>query len=144
MAAMIFAAIASRSAIALVCSFNTAPALGFGNYDVFSATSRTTSQSISVSCLVPTTMTVSIGASSTSGSIANRQMAQAAGSGRLAYNIYRDSGFTQLWGDGTAGTTPLTLTVVLNTSFTVYGKVDAGQNVPAGTYADTVVITINP
>src|SRR5437899_11485106 len=144
MAAWMFAAMASSTANALVCSFNIAPALGFGSYDVFSAVPNTTSQNVSVTCLAPTTMTVSIGASATSGSIANRQMAQAAGSGRLAYNIYKDSGFTQLWGDGTAGTTPLTLTVLLNTTFTVYGKADASQNVPAGTYTDTVVITINP
>lgn len=53
-----------------------------------------------------------------------------------------------VWGDG-SGTTTLvndqrTLIVGSNISnYTVYGRITAGQDMAAGTYTDTIVVTVN-
>jgi spore coat protein U-like protein len=67
----------------------------------------------------------------------------------LAYQLYVDAARTQIWGDGTSGTSPITgtLTVASNgsvtQSFYVYGRVAGGQNsAEAGSYLDTLVVTL--
>jgi len=69
------------------------------------------------------------------------------GTPSLQYNLYRDSGFLQVWGDGTGGSFTLTGSVNMNTSSTatipLYGKL-LTQAVPAqGGYGDTVTITVS-
>jgi spore coat protein U-like protein len=93
-----------------------------------------------------TTISIGIGQSATSGSIANRQLEKTgAATDRLNYNIYKDGGYSSLWGDGTAGTTPLIVnTTTKTTSVPIYGKIDPGQNVPVGNYKDTVIVSVNP
>ena len=128
------------------CSITLVPTLGFPNYDVFAAAPTTTSQIAKFNCNNKTvTMVIGVGQSATSNSIANRQMAQTAGSGRLNYNIYKDGGYSALWGDGTAGTSALVVnTSKKNTSVPIYGKIDPGQDVPVGNYNDTVILSVNP
>ncbi len=67
----------------------------------------------------------------------------------LTYNLYRNSGFSTIWGDfGFQNTipngTPLpgTGTGVAQT-VTVFGHVHTGQAVPNGTYNDDVLVTVN-
>ena len=62
------------------------------------------------------------------------------------YQLYRDSGHTQVWGFTTAGTPD----VVSDTgdgqaqTITVYGRVPSGQaNPKIGTYHDTITVTVN-
>jgi spore coat protein U-like protein len=130
------------------CSITSLPTLGFPNYDVFVAAPTVTSQIATIRCTGSGSLpsfTVGIGQSATSGSISGRQMGQTLGSGRLNYNIYKDGGYSSLWGDGTAGTTPLVVTTAgLNTTVPIYGKIDPGQDAPVGNYSDTVVLSVNP
>ena len=55
---------------------------------------------------------------------------------------------TTVWGDGTGGSSKLTdgyllgLITVIKT-YTVYGRIPARQNIPAGAYADTITVTVN-
>ncbi len=141
-------AIAAPAFSASVCTIQSLPTLGFPNYDVFVAAPTVTSQIATIRCTGSGSLpsfTVGIGQSATSGSISGRQMAQTLGSGRLNYNIYKDGGYSNLWGDGTAGTTPLVVTTAgLNTSVPIYGKIDPGQDAPVGNYNDTVVMSVNP
>jgi spore coat protein U-like protein len=128
------------------CSIDSVPTLGFPNYDVFVAAPTVTSQIAKFSCNgAQATITVGVGKSATSNSIANRQLAQTPGSGRLNYNIYKDGGYSNLWGDGTAGTTALVVnTINRAASVPIYGKIDPGQDAPVGNYKDTVVLSVNP
>jgi spore coat protein U-like protein len=128
------------------CSIDSVPTLGFPNYDVFVAAPTVTSQIAKFSCNgTQATITVGVGKSATSNSIANRQLAQTPGSGRLNYNIYKDGGYSNLWGDGTAGTTALVVnTINRAASVPIYGKIDPGQDAPVGNYKDTVVLSVNP
>ncbi|MBX6370209.1 MAG: spore coat protein U domain-containing protein [Rhodospirillales bacterium] len=73
-----------------------------------------------------------------------RRMADGTATQFLNYNLYSDSGRTTALGD----TDQLPVTLSLNTGeyggeVTVYGRVPSGQNVKAGTYTDTVVVTLN-
>jgi spore coat protein U-like protein len=133
-------------ALAATCTITSSPKLGFPNYDVFVAAPTTTSQIAKFRCDVnQATISIGIGQSATSGSIANRQLAQTVGTGRLNYNIYKDGGYSNLWGDGTAGTTTLMVnTTARTTSVPIYGKIDPGQDAPVGTYKDTVIVSVNP
>ncbi len=132
------------------CSVS-ATAVSFGTYDPTSPTALTPTGSISVSCqlisgvslLVAYTITLSTG----SGSYTARKMIGTATP--LAYNLYLNSGMTQIWGDGVTGGTVSKSdgyllgvgTVVL--SYNVYGKMPAQQLVAAGGYSDTIVVSIS-
>lgn len=64
----------------------------------------------------------------------------------LAYQLYLDAARTTVWGDGTGGTSrfgPYHPSVDTPTEVPIYGRIPAGQNVGAGSYSDTVVVTIS-
>lgn len=132
------------------CSITALPTLSFPPYDVFVGAPTVTSGIATIRCTGSGSLpsfTVGIGQSATSNSISGRQMAQqgAGSTGRLNYNIYKDGGYSNLWGDGTAGTTPLVVTTAgPNTQVPVYGKIDPGQDAPVGNYKDTVILSVNP
>ncbi len=126
--------------------------MAFGAYDDSSATPTDATTSIVVSCArvggpTPVNATLQVGASAGSGLIATRSMRS--GASIMNYNLYRDSGRTQVWGQ-TSGvdTSSLSITVSNNSSasgtFVIYGRIPALQNVPVGAYSDTVQITISP
>ena len=68
------------------------------------------------------------------------------GTDRLLYNLYRDTACTQIWGDGTRGTSTLSGDAggneVTHTVF-IYGRMPAGQNVTGGAFFDVIVMTID-
>lgn len=78
-----------------------------------------------------------------SGSYAARQM-QGSKGGILYYNLYTRVDYAQVWGDGNAGSGVFrgagsgTLQ-----SFTIYGRIQAGQKQMAGSYSDSIVIMLN-
>ena len=143
-------AIAAPAFSASVCTIQSLPTLGFPSYDVFVGAPTVTSGIATIHCTGSGSLasfTVGIGQSATSSSISGRQMAEQGpgGTGRLNYNIYKDGGYSNLWGDGTAGTTPLVVTTAgPNTSVPVYGKIDPGQDAPVGNYKDTEIMSVNP
>ena len=62
----------------------------------------------------------------------------------IPYALYQDTGRTTPWGNTPStwvGTTPAPSTSPQ--VFTVYGRIPAGQTSPGGSYADTVVATVN-
>jgi spore coat protein U-like protein len=93
----------------------------------------------------PPTVTMELGPSAVSGGFFPRQMRHDSGSDRLAYNFYVDAGGAAVWGDGTGGTATRSDRVFKNKPWTVtiYGRIPAGQDVSAGSYSDTLTITIN-
>ena len=121
------------------CSISTT-GVAFGSYDVFVGTPRTSTGTITYSCTVGLSIRIELGMGS-SGTYAARTMRQA--SEALDYNLYRDSNYATVWGDGSGGTGVFTGTTLLAPgNVTVYGRLPAGQNVSAGAYSDTVVATI--
>ena len=88
------------------------------------------------------TITLSQGNNADNGSTdASPSRRLAAGANRLNYYLYRNSGRTTVWGNTTGTGLAPTADGTAQDS-TVYGQIPAGQNVPAGSYSDTVTATV--
>ncbi len=120
----------------------TASDLDFGSQGVLAANVDQTS-SVSVTCSNNAPYQVGLdGGTAAGSSIANRLMA-GTGAATVQYQIYRDSGRTQIWGN-----TPGTDTVGGTGSgaaqaITMYGRVPPQATPAAGTYTTTVTATVN-
>lgn len=75
-----------------------------------------------------------------SGSVVDRVMRDEADRA-LSYQIFRDAGYSETWGQGNGGRT-VNLTNAGAGSIEVYGRVFGGQSVARGIYADTINITL--
>ena len=130
---------------AAVCTVSTAP-VDFGSYNVLLTAATDTESSITVDCneAPPATVTISIGPSPNSGGFEPRQMKLSGGSEVINYNLYTDSGRTQIWGDGNGSTFTLTDMVFKREPWlaTIYGRIPPGQNVSIGNYSETLTVTI--
>lgn len=82
-----------------------------------------------------------------SGSYPNRWMLS--GTNRLNYNIYFESGFLTIRGNGTGGTQTGSASLTVSSgnrtaqaTGTIFGRIPAGQDAVPGNYTDTIVITM--
>jgi len=67
------------------------------------------------------------------------------GTASLAYNLYTTAALAAVWGDGTAGTSVRGSSGALligSINLPVYGAIAPGQLVGAGTYSDTITVTV--
>lgn len=84
--------------------------------------------------------------SSHSGGFNPRKMAHESSSDMLDYNLFTDASKTAVWGDGSSGTSTVTMRNVKRDrppkTAAIYGSLPPGQNVPAGRYSETLTITI--
>ena len=64
------------------------------------------------------------------------------GANPLNYNLYTDAARTTIWGDGTGGSSFMTAAKNATTTLNVYGRIPAGQDVPAGSYTDNITATV--
>jgi spore coat protein U-like protein len=120
-----------------ICSV-TAGTLGFGAY---SGAEALAAAAVSVNCSSGGTYQVSLGAGANLSS-GTRRMAGPASS-FLAYQLFRDPARSLAWGDGTALGARVSGTGSGATqTLTVYGRIPAGQSAAAGSYADSVVVTV--
>jgi spore coat protein U-like protein len=129
-----------------VCTVSTTP-VTFGSYDVFSSSPLDAEGSITVLCNEnpQPNVVVSIETSPNSGSFDPRMMKLIAGSDMLEYNFFTDTGRTQIWGDGSGSTFIQSNRVNKNRPWTqpVYGRIPPLQDASAGSYSETVTVTIN-
>jgi spore coat protein U-like protein len=125
----------------------TASALAFGTYTQGNGDVDGTS-AVSVRCTTGTGFTVGLNAGGTTGAtVTTRSMLS--GTNQLGYSLFRDSGRTQNWGQ-TIGTDTLAgtgagIAPASAVALTVYGRIvdsTANQNVPAGSYTDTITVTV--
>ena len=119
------------------CTFGVVSVV-FGNYDTLTNTTLDGTGSISVTCDATDSYTVAL--SSGHGSLLNRQML--AGTSILYYNLYTDTQRSIIWGDGTSGTSLLSGSAT-SATYSIYGLIPGGQNIPAGTYSDVVTVTLS-
>jgi spore coat protein U-like protein len=109
----------------------------FGNYDFTSPIPTDTTGDVHYNCNNGGALiTLSTGSS---GTYSPRTLLS--GADQLAYNLYVDAARTQVWGDFTGGTTVQIVPAGSNQTIQIFGRIPVGQNVPAGTYSDTVVVT---
>jgi spore coat protein U-like protein len=158
----IFGALASASSMAhaaLFCTLPSSVSLNFGNYDDSSAANTDVSTTFSVSCCrnppgSTATLTVAMGPSTNSGGINTRQMKNGANADLMSYQLYFNSFGGTVWGDGVIGgstwmqaitlTSNCPATVPIMVGSAIFGRIFAQQAVSAGSYADTLTISITP
>ncbi len=139
-------------ALCLGCSCNVQSVsnVAFGNYSPFSSGDIDVTGEIRVRCISTVGLFASIDlklSTGASGSYTPRTMMS--GSNTLNYNLYTNSSRTNIWGDGTGGTSIVTNSFTLlaltafTTSDTVYARLPAGQTSAAvGSYSDTITLTV--
>jgi spore coat protein U-like protein len=132
-----------QAVINSACSVS-ATTLNFGAYDPVSATALTGSSTISVYCTGGSPYTTALNVGSGGGTFATRTLLN--GSQTLNFNLYRDSSYSQIWGDGTGSTFTVAGTgsgLLTANTITVYGQIPVSQDKPVGTYASTITVTVN-
>jgi len=130
-----------KTTVQAVCSVS-ATDLNFGVYNAQSGGATMSNTTVNATCTPGTTYNISLGAGGAGNIYGGRQMAS--GTNKLNYQLYRDAGRTNIWGN-TIGTDTVTGgggAGGLPVPHTVYGSLAAGQVVPAGSYQDTIVVTI--
>jgi spore coat protein U-like protein len=141
------------------CTVTSSTGVAFGDYDPTSAAPLLSQGSITVDCTGNQTVTMTLTAGN--GPYATRYMKSAANpaSGFLYYNLYLDSARTIIFGDGTGGSSvadcrsgsasPNGLCGFANPSGssrlaiqTIYGRINASQDVGVGDFTDTLTYTV--
>ena len=130
------------------CDVSATP-LPFGVYNPANASPTDATGTVTVTCevslvglLASWSIKMSPGGSA---SYAPRRLSS--GAATLSYNLYTSSARTTVWGDGSGGTGVVsdsqTLLVGSNANYyTVYGRIPALQDVKAGSYSDSIVVTV--
>lgn len=123
----------------------TATAVAFGTYTPL--TTNTSTGTISVSCTLvvgSSTATATL-SSGMSGTFTARTMSNGSG-GTLSYNLYTTAADNVVWGDGSGGSQPQTLTINglgnVTVNATVYGLMPS-QDPHPGSYSDTITVSVN-
>ena len=138
--------LAVSASVANGCTITAANTLGFGAYNTVSGAAVNSSAAIQVACTTGTETTITLGEGAhadalSSGDAPLRQMIDGDGN-LLAYTLFSDAQRSVVWGN-TVGTG---LGYVALTSAgadqTVFGRITANQDVPAGMYTDSVLATI--
>jgi len=134
--AMTIAAALAGPTVQAECSINVTD-VTFGEYDVFNSLATDITGTLSVSCDADTPFQIALGPGS--GSFTTCQMHN--GPDVLVYNLYTDPTRLSIWGDGSPGTSLLS-TSGTSANYTIYGRIPARQNVRAGSYADSITVTL--
>ena len=117
----------------------SAGALAFGAYDpVVANASANLDQTSTISVACTKGATASVGLDNGANFSGGRRMKS--GTDYLGYEMYSDSGRSTVW--NTAAPVSYTAASKAASSLTVYGRAAGGQDVPAGSYSDTVIATI--
>jgi spore coat protein U-like protein len=137
------ASLTVSATVAKNCSIATT-AVAFGNYDpvVSNATSPLDGTgTVVVTCTKGAGTRIDLGLGANASGTTRRM---SGGTDFLTYELYQNSSRSTVWGSGVAaGETIVTAPSKAARTFTVYGRVPAGQDVAAGSYNDTVIATIN-
>lgn len=128
------------------CAITTA-AMAFGNYDPVVTNASTAldgTGTVTVTCTTGSAAAITLGqganaATGSTDAAPARRLVNA--TNYLSYSLFSDTGRAAVWGNDTTVDVATTGTGAAD-AHTVYGRVAAGQNQPAGAYADTVVATV--
>lgn len=122
----------------------SASTLPFGTYNVLSGSAlQTNASAISVACTRGSSaVTIGLNTGSNAAHASNgmtRAMSNGAG-GYLSYDLYTSATYGTVW--NSSNTISYSPTSLATTSFTVYGRIPALQNVVVGSYTDNITATV--
>lgn len=122
----------------------TATTINFGSSVGILSSDKTATGTITATCTNTDNYSIALNRGTTSGAtLADRQMA-GSGSAVVHYQLYTDSGYSTIWGDGTSGTSTQGGTGTGSSrAFAVYAKVPAQATPAPNTYSDTVTVTVS-
>lgn len=130
----------------LSTSVSTLGTINFGsfasvptNVDVVSASGA---GSVVVTCTPGATVTIAMDYGLHGGSVTQRYMTNSGATATLAYQLYQDSAHTKVWGTGAQAMTVSSFPATTQT-YPVYARLLSFTTSPtAGTYTDTVTVTL--
>jgi spore coat protein U-like protein len=126
------------------CTITTAT-VAFPAYDpivTHSATNDDGTGTVTITCTKGTAATIGLGLGANA--LVNQRRMKDATTDYLNYALYLDAGRTTIWGTASPNLlTPVAAPDKTPRAFTVYGRIPSAQDVPAGSYTDTVVATVN-
>jgi len=123
------------------CTIISAPNIDFGSVGVTTANTDTTS-TLTVACTPGTTYSLALDPGTGAGStITDRRMASGGG-GSLKYQLFRDTGRTQNWGNTVPTDTQGGTGTGSNNSYTIYARIPPQAAPAVGSYASTVTVTV--
>ncbi len=122
------------------CTVSTTP-VSFGSYNPSTPTPLDAAGTVSWRCTGNRRTVQVLISTGGSGSFSRRMTGT---SGTLQYNLFMDATRQTIWGDGTAGTQFISQDTRSSENYTVsiYGRLPPGQSVQAGTYSDSLVVTL--
>ena len=125
------------------CSVS-ASTMSFPPYDIFETAPVHSQADISVLCEQNLLYSIKVSSGlNASGDFSRRQMNSLSDNSALFYNLFLDSGYSRIWGDGTgfsefySGSGQGRPEIIR-----IFGRIMPTQKVSAGTYSDSVVISI--
>lgn len=128
----------------------TATGLNFPTYNIFNSSSTTATGTIVVTCTIPPqnpaaalSVTISLSPGS-SMNFSQRKMTNASGD-NLYYNLYTDPSYVTVFGDGNGSSRTLTGFVdkSMPWNLSYFARIPPNQDAVAGSYTDTITVTIN-
>ncbi len=125
------------------CNFTSSNTMDFLTYDTIAAGPLGGTVGLSVRCTRGATVTIGIDTGAHAGAVAGSTRAMANGANSLGYDFYQNATYTTLWTTSGLGLYSYVAADNNPATVTIYGRVPAGQDVPAGTYQDTVQVTVN-
>jgi spore coat protein U-like protein len=129
------------ASVAADCNIVAAP-LTFPNSGLLTQALQATT-SLQVTCVSGAPYTVALDGGTTPGGTVAQRMLASGGGATIGYQLYQDAAYTQVWGDGTLGTTTGAGTGTgIAQTFTVYGRVPPQTSPPVGVYTDTITATV--
>jgi spore coat protein U-like protein len=141
----------------ITCYIVSTSGIAFGVYDPLSPMPTDTLTNIRVSCErnggpQNVIMTMRLGPGTNGSTASDRRLRQlGGGTDYLAYGLYRDVSRSAVWGaNENVDTVSQTVSITVPNkgtqagTFTIYGRIPALQDVSAGSYADSVDITLTP
>ncbi|WP_043765273.1 Csu type fimbrial protein [Algiphilus aromaticivorans] len=120
----------------------TASDLNFGNYDPLAALPTDATTTVSVTCSLLAPYDIGLNAGLHGGAVTSREMQISGDTDRLDYLLSQDLAHTTNWGNTVDTDTVAGVGTGLSVPTTIYGRIPAAQNVPVGSYADTITVTV--
>lgn len=109
------------------------------NVDVASTTDT---GSLIVTCTPGTSINIALDYG-LNGRNGNRYLVNLQGTRMLAYQLYKDASYSQIWGTGTLASNTVVFPAAPQRTYTVYARLFASSSrPPAGSYTDVVTVTL--
>ena len=139
--------VAVSTTVANACVVTNSPSISFGIFNPTDGANVDQTGTVSIACTRGAVAKVALDAGANGGRGGSGSRAMSDGSGDyLGYEIYQDSLRATLWGTGAAAETEPGAPSTSAVNYTAYGRVptaSSNQNVPAGSYSDTVNLSIS-